>query len=466
MNEGLINKAIGLFWKKKSAEGWDPLLWGLRTDHESGEVGYKNFSGLKNLYYGTAFTCINANASSMASVPLHYYHMITPNSGKALGRTKQVSKKEKDYLFAREDVQWWMQRKGATDIEEVLEHPSLDLLSHVNKRYTRHNLLELTGQYLEGYGNCFWRLIFKSVGKEKIPSDIWFLEPDQIKPEFEDDGSVKYYEYGKDNKKIPGSEVIHFWYPSILDPFWGCSPLVGAAIAANIEKCIQVYAYNTFKNPLPAGALTSENIMQEEAVKKVMKQIEDIGKGRRRANRLVALGNVGKGAKIEKLGINPDEMEFIEGAKMSREWVANAYGIPTSYLTDAGSNRSVSLQGDTRYWRNTITPKLTREAEELTESLARLYNDNGFYAFENCVPEDTMMKIQERKANLSTGFGLINEERLAEEREAIEGGDEPLVPSNMIPLKQLLEGRMPTEQDMEAIVDAFMRLYKERRNAG
>jgi len=437
MNEGILNKIGHVLWRR-STEGWDPRLWG-RTKAGDGKVGAKDFEELKRLYYGTAFTCINANAANMASVPLHYYVIKGSKSQQLNVRAKEVPAQVKDKLMERESVQRWMQRAHGEDIEEVLDHPVLTLLSKVNTRYTRQQLFELTGQYLEGLGNCFWRVKKADVAGKKLPVSIWFLDPSKMKPEFNDDGSVKTYEYGtgKDKEIIPGDEVIHFLYPSFLDPFWGLSPLFGASIAANIEQRIQIYSHNTFDNMgVPLAALMSESPMREEDVKKIMEQIENKAKGFRKANTMVALANVGKGAKIEKLGFNPDEMGFLNGADKAREWVANAFGYPVSMLTDAGSNKAVSKTGDTRYWRNTITPKLVRISEELTESLSVLYADNGFFAHEDCVPEDGLMKAQERKINLSVPYSTTNEEREKDKKEPIEGGDTVWVPAGMVPLDQ------------------------------
>lgn len=466
MNEGLIQKIGRLFWKRSVGwEGFDPRLWGGDQGTRDGEVSYKDFGGLRGLYYGTAFTCINFNASNVASVPLKFYVMKQNKDQELSIRTREVPSKQKAYMLAREDVQRWMQRKNAEDIEEVMEHPVLNLLSYVNARSTRHNLLEKTTQWLESTGDCFWQLVYDKVADKKLPVAIWFLNAEKIEPEFDSDGSVKEYKYGKgkDEKVIPADEVIHFLYPTWLDDFWGCPPIYGASIAGKIEKKIQVYTHNTFDNMgVPLAALISEGMMREEDLKKVMTQIETKSKGYRNANKMIAMGNLGKGAKIEKLGFNPDEMGFIGGAEKAREWVANVYGWSISMLTDAGSNRATSRTGDTRYWRNTMTPKLVRIHEELTESLASKYDDNGFFLFDDAVPEDMTAKIAERTANLSSGFSTINEERLEDNRESSDGGDELLVPSNMIPLRQLLEVG-GTVEEQAALVNEIMSKAKEMR---
>ena len=441
MSEGILNKIGRAIWKR-SSDGWDPRLWGLQRSND-GRVGAQDFNALKSLYYGTAFTCINANAENMASVPLHYFVIKGSKDQKLNVRTKEVPAQVKAKLMERESVQRWMQRAHGEDFEEVLDHPVLTLLSKVNARYTRQQLFELTGQYLEGSGNCFWRIKKGDVAGKQLPVSIWFLDPSRIKPELNDDGSVKEYEYRTDKGKeiIPGDEVIHFLYPSFLDPFWGLSPLFGASIAANIEQRIQIYSHNTFDNMgVPLAALMSEGVMQEKEAKKIMEQIANKAKGFRRGNSMIAMGNLGKGARIEKLGFNPDEMAFLDGADKAREWIANAYKYPISMLTDAGSNKAVSKTGETRYWRNCITPKLVRISEELTESLSVLYTEKGFFAFADCVPEDGLMKAQERKMNLSVPYSTTNEEREKDKKEPIEGGDTVWVPVGSVPLEQALEG--------------------------
>jgi len=470
MNEGILNKLGHVLWKKETVgwEGLDPRIWGGGASRD-GEVGYKDFAGLKGLYYGTAFTCINYNASNIASIPLKFYVMKQSEGQQLSIKTTEIPRKRKEYLLGRADVQRWMQRKKAVEIEEVPEHPALNLLADVNARATQHNLIEKTGQWLEATGDCFWQLVYGNVGGKKLPTAIWFLNAEKIEPEFNDDGSVKEYKYGKgkDEKIIPAEEVIHFLYPTWLDEFWGCPPIFGASIAARIEKKIQVYTHNTFDNMgVPLAALISEGQLREEDAKKIMDQIANLSKGYRKANKLIALGNLGKGAKIEKLGFNPDEMGFIGGAEKAREWIANVYGWSISMLTDAGSNRATSRTGDTRYWRNTMTPKLKRIDEELTESLASKYDDNGFFAFDDAVPEDTAQKIAERTANLGSGFATINDERTDDKREPVDGGDELLVPSNMIPLAKLLAGDTDIDvEDMALMINAARDRAMELRRA-
>lgn len=462
MNEGILNRVGRFLWNKSVGwEGLDPRLWGGSSPSEDGMVEWNDYAAHLKMYTGTVYTCVRLNSTNFASVPLCLYAPEKRTGNKGGTRTQAVPMPQKRYLLDSPDIQAWLQKEGAVDLVQVVDplHPGLKILRHVNNRFTRHDLFEKTMQFLELHGECFWKLDLGNSGK---PQNIWFLRPQDMDIKEDGKGGIEKFVQkvqGGDNIEYDPKEVIHFWYPGPFSEYRGCSPLVAAGIAGNIEQKIQVYTHNTFDNMgVPRLAITSEKRMSDEQFDRIKKQLDMKAKGYRNANSNIAIEGA---AKLEELGFGPHEMEFIDGSKTARQWVANAYGIPISILDDENSNRATSMSGDRRYWRSTMLPKFVRVQEELTESLAPFYDDALIYAFKDPVPEDAVLKSQQRKSDLT--IKGINEVRADESLEPIEGGDPVLVSGTMIPVEMAGQPKeVPIQEAADKIISQAVFKAKQK----
>lgn len=121
-----------------------------------------------------AFTCATLNAEAVAQIPLKLYVQTRKGEKKARCLTKQLSTSKIDYI-SKEKLLY-----DAINVEEVVEHPVLDLLRKVNDHpgFFYHTLIILTELYQEITGKSYWHIIDDRV--LGIPREIWLI-PTQFK---------------------------------------------------------------------------------------------------------------------------------------------------------------------------------------------------------------------------------------------------------------------------------------------
>jgi len=91
-----------------------------------------------------------------------------------------------------------------------------------------------------------------------------------------------------------------------------------------------------------------------------------------------------------------------------------------------------------QYAKFTISPRCLKVDTKLCEKLCPQFDDKLFLAFDDPVPENREELRVDREVNLSTGMTTINEERAKIGLEPTEWGDQPFIPSNMIPLSEMV----------------------------
>jgi len=133
---------------------------------------YQNLSHDKLIarYVSWVYACANINATTVASVPLRLYVAKSSKSQKIRTKTRPVSSKVRDYLFA--DKSFQTKLINAAEVEEVLEHPYLDLMANVNPYMNSFDLIEQWTLYQELAGNCYTLIIYNSLN---VPIQLWIL---------------------------------------------------------------------------------------------------------------------------------------------------------------------------------------------------------------------------------------------------------------------------------------------------
>ena len=126
---------------------------------------------LKNV----AFTCATLNASACAAHPPQLYVTTGKSQAEPKCHTKTLAPQRIQEL---RDL-WKLATVKAERIEEVVNHPLLDLLEQVNPVHNAWDLWELTTLYQEVDGNTYWHLTFDKLDR---PDGIWILPSQYVRP--------------------------------------------------------------------------------------------------------------------------------------------------------------------------------------------------------------------------------------------------------------------------------------------
>ena len=376
---------------------WQP------QDDKLGKIHSGDYEAMAKANIGTVYAATGAISRSVAKAELRLYSK--KGKSKSSGRNFKLSDFDGGLSLSK------FYRAKGYEIEEIEEHPFLDLMSNVNPMMNKFELKELTQSYLDLIGNCYWYIRKNQL---KLPGEVWVLQGQYVKILPDKEKLVKGYLY-----QPPGvatgvffdtDEIIHFKYQNINDMYYGYSPLLAAAYSADSETYMKKYQMATFQNmAVPGLTLETEKSMSERAFKRLKSMLNSLHMGASKANKTLLLE---EGVKPHKLSLTPVELSFIEGMKLTKQEILEIYGVPPTKLGfGETTNRATAEALDFTFQSETILPRLIRLQEKINEKLIKLWDENLFVQFDNPVPQDKEYELRRRDLDIKNGVFSINEER-------------------------------------------------------
>ena len=383
-----------------------------------------NLVSLVKAYKDFVYVYASKNAVAVAKTGFKLF-VAKKYNGRLLVPTRSVSKSTLDYVQAHSSLTIKSIIAKAAKIEEVIEHPFLQLMRKVNPFIEGFTLIELTQLYLELTGNAYWYIFRNAVG---IPLQIWIVPAQYMKIVPSKTTFIAGYVYTTMDGKVPFTtdEIIHFKFPNPDNLYYGKAPSSSITDTLNTNENMNKFENSLFSNNCrPEGVLETELELTDESFNRLKSDWKENYSGAERAGKVAILE---KGLKYHPITFPPKDLSFTEGRKYNKEVIADAYGIPASMRENA--NLANAFIGDKQYASYTIVPRLRRLEEGINGRLLPVYDPTLFMVFDNPVPEDKTELLAERVAYLKTGFRTINEYRQIDGLEPVAWGDEPLKQGN------------------------------------
>jgi len=402
------------------------LTYGQRWDDAI--MPTSDFYSLLKANKGWIYSCSSKNAVSIASTPLRLYVGKRNTADIKSAKTVKISKQKESELRTKPSLSNLTRIKQAVGIEEVIEHPILDLFNTVNNFMNKFYLFELTSLYQELCGNAYWYILNNKLG---VPAEIWPVPPQHILIKPSETSFIQGYELRKGMDRIPfaETEIIHFKFPSVTSVYYGSSPLSAVTDSYNIHQSMNRYELAIFKNMgRPEGAFETEQELSQFEFDRLK---EELGQS------FGGIDNVGKSPLLEKgvsfknYGSTPRDLSYLSGRTKIKEEITNAYGQSIA-LWDKDATRANATVANENFMRDAIRPRLIRMEEKLNEKLTPRYDGKLFLSFDDPVPEDRAFKLKERESNLKTGYSSINMERELDNVDPVEWGDTPILNQSMV----------------------------------
>lgn len=403
----------------------------------AGSVGYGdisrgllhtgNYEEMAKNYRSWVYACANVIGRNVARVPLRLYV-----KRKVSGKTKISDSIMEKAMTGGNDrfnlIKHYI--KSGYEVSEIEDHPFLDLLKSVNPMENSFELWEKTSIFLDTMGNCYWYFVKNQAG---LPGQIWILMAQFTK--VVPDGDTESYIYQPKQKviKLSSDEVVHYKYPSLTSLYYGYSPMQAGAYSVDSDRYQKEFEVNLFKHgALPGVVLETERTLGDEAYDRLDNRWNDVYAGVKRAGKTAILE---EGLKAKKLGLDPQELSFMEGRKLTREEILCIYGVPLTMLGFGElTNRSTAESLEYAFMKGTILPKLTRIQEKINEQVMPVYDEKIFAQFDNPIPRDIETERKERETNLKWGVTTINEERKSLGLAETDWGKRPYMPLNLMPV--------------------------------
>ena len=376
------------------------------------------------LNFITVYACMRILAESVASLPLIVYERL-PNGGK----------------------------------RRAIEHPLYSLLhDQPNDEMTSFQMREGLEGHLALWGNAFTQIITNGAGNITA---LWPLLPDRMRVERREGKLV--YIYRKDAAGeatiLQANQVMHipgFGY----DGLTGYSPIHVARNAIATGMAADEYGARFFENDArPGGVYTHPGHLSDEAYKRLKDEMEERHKGVSKSHRIAILE---EGMTFKEIGIPPEDAQFLQTRTFQIREIARMYRIPPHMLADLERASFSNIeQQSIDFVVNTLRPWLVRWEQQILMKLFTPSERKTYFAeflVDGLMRGDIQMRYGAYNVGRQGGWLSVNDVREMENMNPIEGGDEYLVPLNMVPAgsdqsaNSLLQAGIRGKSEAEKIV--------------
>jgi HK97 family phage portal protein len=321
--------------------------------------------------------------------------------------------------------------------ELMHDNPNPEMTSMVLRETLQAHALTWGGGYAE---------IERNGGGQ--PLAIWPLTPDRVAP-FRNAGRVQYRiaNVNKPDTILDASDILHV--PGLgFDGVIGYSVLEKARDSIGMGLAMQRFGGSFFGNGSTfGGILTHPQKLTKDVKQGIRESIEAVHAGVDRAHKFVILGD---GMTYTKLGIPPDDAQFLESRRFEIEEIARWFHMPQHKLNGLDHATFSNIEHlDLEYFKSCLRGWLVRWEQELNRKLVPSlerktqyfkHNVEGFLRGDSAARADYQVKM------FQIGGLSINEIRELNDQNGIgEEGDAHFVPANLMPVDRALNPPAPPQ---------------------
>ena len=176
--------------------------------------------------------------------------------------------------------------------------------------------------------------------------------------------------------QVTGQSNINYWSefaPGDTDKnaAFGMSPVSPTGDSVDQHNAAGEWNASAMQNGgMPCGGLSSDDSLDDESFKRLQEQIDAWHTGPENARRPLLLEG---GLKWQQFAINPTDMDWIEGKKLSAHEICAGFGVPVVVVLPDGQTFANYEQGRKAMWQDRIIPLAQKYAESMQDFLAYRY---------------------------------------------------------------------------------------------
>jgi len=334
--------------------------------------------------------------------------------------------------------------------ERATKHPLYKLLhSEPNPEQTSFDFRSLISVHQNLWGAGIAEIQFK----RGQPIALWPIPPWLVKIKKNKSGSL-FYEVtiGTEKRKIPYYKALVF--PSLQsNQYEWKSPIQVHKETVGLSMALLDFGAKTFgQGTNPAGILSHPGKLKEQSEKDIRTKFKESYEGLSNSHRLMLLE---EGMKFDRIGLPPEDAQYLETRRFSIEEAARIYNVPLHMLqhleksTSWGTGIEEMTIGFVTY---TLRPYLVQWEQEIYR---KLFIDDEEHFAEFLIEGLLRGKQSERFTAYATarqwGWMSANDVREIENKNPLPGdqGDIYLVPMNMndaSKINEMPEGEGATEE--------------------
>ncbi len=255
-------------------------------------------------------------------------------------------------------------------------------------------------------------------------------------------GVVSYDLIDPDGKRrsVPRSSIMCLRGPS-WDTVQGvevirvCREIFGLTLAVD-ESVARLHANGT----RPSGVLSTETGLDDEALARIKRNIQQKNEGPQNAGRLMVLD---LGFKYFQTSMSGIDAQTLESRRFQIEEVARVMGVYPQMI--GHSDKTSTYASAEQFSRDHVTYTLNQWCVRLEQVIARDLltdeeNDQGYFAklsTDGLLRGDSKARAELYASGIVNGWMTRNEARRKEDLDPLPGLDQPLVPANMLSADQI-----------------------------
>lgn len=271
-----------------------------------------------------------------------------------------------------------VRRKAGGEVEEIPNHPVLDLLRRPNPRQGQSRFFEAVEAHLILQGNAYVQASGPTSGENRgKPSELYTMRPDRVKVIVGDQiNPVKGYQYIAYTEPIvlPAEQVMHLRNFHPLSDFYGMAALEPGARSVDTNNEGRTWNMKLLENSArPPGMFASEQPLNDIQYQRVRQQIEERYAGA--ANAGTPMISDGSPVKWVPFGYTPAEMDWLNGLKMTAEEIGLAVGCPPELLGASIKRFATYAEARKSLYHETILPEADYLRDELNTWLMPKFGD-------------------------------------------------------------------------------------------
>lgn len=361
------------------------------------------------------------------------------------------------------------ERVSDTDRKRLTDHPLAILLGKPNPRTTRYRFINALVHDLGIYDTAYW-LKVKDAGLVRLP-------PQRVKP-------VGENWLWPDQFEVRGTKGVRKFDADELVYFRGYNPEedLGASPIESLRRVLaEEYEAGRMREQVLRNGARVSGYLTRPAEASNWSDDARTRFGRAWKSQYAGGGPEAGGTPILEDGMTfvpasqtAEQLQYIESRKLTREEVASAFFIPPPMigLLDNATFSNITEQHKMLY-QDTLGPWLTMIVEELSLQLLPDMGATANVYVEFNLAEKLRGSFEEQAGQLQTSVGAPwltrNEARARQNLPQIEGGDELVVPLNVLiggqasPNDGVTEGgggAVPTGDDLKQRVEAAAALIR------
>lgn len=321
--------------------------------------------------------------------------------------------------------------------ERADSHPLYAVLHDApNDEIDSFRFVELMMTWLLTWGNAYAEVVADEDGRVRAlwPLAPWLVMPERARPNGQVVYRVQLPEGGQ--AVLPRDQILHvagLGYDGLV----GYSPIrVAAREAIGLALATQEYGARFFsQGARPGIVLEHPGRLSDKARENLRQSWEALHGGLSRSHRVAILE---EGMKLSTFGVPPEDSQFVETRKFQVTDIARIFGVPPHMIGDheKGATYASVEQQSIDYVTHTLRPWAVRiERAIYQQLLTRLERRRYFAEFllDGLLRGDTVSRYRAYAIGRQWGWLSANDVRRLENMDPIDGGDQYLVPLNMIP---------------------------------